>query len=259
MPDAAGDPWTRPACLAAAGAPVPTLAPRAPEGCHVRSRTPPSGTRDPDPAEVRGGLVASALAPVDGVDAMRALLTTARMVRGATAGTVLRRDGGTQRLAGLHDDPLLAVGSPVLAVAWVRIADGQVYSSFLWPLGGRHAPDGHTRVTVLVAPVDAPEGVGGVVVLSPMPELHGLTPRELEVLGFLVDGCSNQEIARTLVVAQRTVAAHIEHLLVKLGAPTRTLAAVRADRGGLYVPAATQHSCAEPDSRVPEHRSPVHR
>jgi DNA-binding NarL/FixJ family response regulator len=76
----------------------------------------------------------------------------------------------------------------------------------------------------------------GMVLLSPAAELRGLTPRELEVLGLLIDGCSNQEIARALVVAPRTIAAHLEHILVKLGAPTRTLAAVRAERDGLYVP-----------------------
>jgi DNA-binding CsgD family transcriptional regulator len=168
---------------------------------------------------------------------MRYLLTTARLVHGATAGAVLCTDGRAQPLLGLDVDPLLTAGSPVLAVASVRIADGQVYSSFLWPLGGWHAPGGHSRVTVLAAPQGAPARVTGVVLLSPMPDLHGLTPRELEVLGLVVDGCSNQEIARALVVAPRTVAAHIEHLLVKLGAPTRTLAAVRAEREGLYVPA----------------------
>ena len=57
------------------------------------------------------------------------------------------------------------------------------------------------------------------------------------MLGLLVEECSNQEIARALVVAPRTVAAHLEHVLVKLDAPSRTLAAVRAERDGLYVPA----------------------
>ena len=92
------------------------------------------------------------------------------------------------------------------------------------------------RVTVLAAPEDAPPGLLAVALLSPATDLRGLTPRELEVLGLLVEGCSNQEIARALVVATRTVAAHLEHVLVKLGAPTRTLAAVRAERDGLYVP-----------------------
>jgi DNA-binding NarL/FixJ family response regulator len=81
--------------------------------------------------------------------------------------------------------------------------------------------------------------------LSPVTDLHGLTPRELEVLGLLVEGCSNHEIARALVVAPRTVAAHLEHVLVKLSAPTRTLAAVRAERDGLYVPARShRQACA---------------
>ncbi|WP_249669498.1 helix-turn-helix transcriptional regulator [Cellulomonas hominis] len=168
---------------------------------------------------------------------MHALLTTVRLVRGVTAGAVLRRDGRTQPLSGLDGDPLLASGSPVLAVACRRIAHGRVYSSFLWPLGGWHAPGGHLRVTVLAAPEGAPPHVGGVVLLSPVLDVHGLTPRELEVLGLLIDGCSNHEIARALVVAPRTVAAHVEHLLMKLGAPTRTLAAVRAEQQGLYVPA----------------------
>ena len=45
-----------------------------------------------------------------------------------------------------------------------------------------------------------------------------------------MEASSNSEIARVLVVAQRTVAAHLEHILAKLSAPTRTLAAVRAER-----------------------------
>jgi DNA-binding CsgD family transcriptional regulator len=176
---------------------------------------------------------------------MRSLLDAARLVSGATAGTVLCLDGVTQHLPGLDAHPLLVVGSPILAVAVLRIAHGRVYSSFLWPLGGGHAPDGHTRVTVLSAPEDGSQAACGAVLLSPSPDLHGLTPRELEVLGLLVDGCSNREIARTLVVASRTVAAHIEHLLVKLQVPTRTLAAVRADRDGLYVPAIPRSSAGE--------------
>jgi DNA-binding NarL/FixJ family response regulator len=92
-------------------------------------------------------------------------------------------------------------------------------------------------VTVLTGADDVPSVLRGIVLLSPAGDLRGLTPRELEVLGLVVDGCSNLEIARELVVAPRTVAAHLEHILVKLGAPSRTLAAVRAERAGLYVPA----------------------
>ena len=196
-----------------------------------------SGNRQPPTPAVRRRLAALAPVLAHGIDPMRSLLTIAQLVRGATAGTVFRRDGRTVPLPGLDGDPLLAAGSPVLTPACGRIAGRQAYSSFLWPLGGAHAPGGHARVTALAAPDDVPAVLDGVVLLSPAPDLHGLTPRELEVLGLVVDGYSNQEIARTLVVAPRTVAAHIEHLLGKLDAPTRTLAAVRAEREGLYVPA----------------------
>lgn len=93
------------------------------------------------------------------------------------------------------------------------------------------------RVTVLKAPDDSPPWVSALILLSPAGDVRGLTPRELEVMGLLVEGCSNDEIARHFVLAQRTVAAHLEHILRKLDAPTRTLAAVRAEREGLYVPA----------------------
>lgn len=178
------------------------------------------------------------LAPVlaRGIDPVRPLATAARLVRGATAGAVLCRCGDTSALPGLDGDALLAAGSPVVASARSCIEDGQVFASFLWPRGGRHAPDGHVRVTVLAGPERASRHLLGTVVLSPVTDLRGLTPRELEVLGLLVEGCSNQEIACALVVAPRTVAAHLEHILAKLDAPTRTLAAVRAEREGLYVP-----------------------
>ncbi|MGY1830248.1 response regulator transcription factor [Geodermatophilus sp. SYSU D01180] len=171
-----------------------------------------------------------------GIDPLRSLAAAARVVRGAAAGAVLCRDGATRPLPGLGGDALLAEGSPVVTIARSCIDDGRVFASFLWPRGGRHAPDGHVRATVLASPAEASGHLLGAVVLSPVTDLRGLTPRELEVLGLLVDGCSNQQIARALVVAPRTVAAHLEHILVKLDAPTRTLAAVRAEREGLYVP-----------------------
>ena len=83
---------------------------------------------------------------------------------------------------------------------------------------------------------DLPVRVLGIAIVSHPGDRHGLTPRELEVLGLIVEGCSNRQIAGTLVISRRTVAAHVEHILAKLRAPTRTHAAVRAERAGLYVP-----------------------
>ena len=60
-----------------------------------------------------------------------------------------------------------------------------------------------------------------------------LTARELEVLGMLAAGRSNQAIARELVVTLDTVKKHVSHLLGKLGAASRTEAVARARELGL--------------------------
>ena len=60
-----------------------------------------------------------------------------------------------------------------------------------------------------------------------------LTGRELEVLGLLAAGRSNQAIASQLVVTLDTVKKHVSHLLDKLGAANRTEAVIRARELGL--------------------------
>jgi len=60
-----------------------------------------------------------------------------------------------------------------------------------------------------------------------------LTDRELEVLGLIAAGKSNQRIARDLVVALDTVKKHVTHVLGKLGAANRTEAVARARQLGL--------------------------
>jgi two-component system, NarL family, response regulator LiaR len=58
-----------------------------------------------------------------------------------------------------------------------------------------------------------------------------LSERESAVLGLLVEGRDNAEIARTLLISQSTVKAHVSSILDKLGAENRVQAAVRAVRG----------------------------
>ena len=60
-----------------------------------------------------------------------------------------------------------------------------------------------------------------------------LTARELEVLGMLAAGRSNQAIAGELVVTLDTVKKHVSHVLGKLGAASRTEAVARARELGL--------------------------
>jgi len=55
-----------------------------------------------------------------------------------------------------------------------------------------------------------------------------LTKRELEVLKFIVDGLSNQQIAELLFVSLSTTKTHLHNIIEKLGAKNRTQAIARA-------------------------------
>jgi DNA-binding NarL/FixJ family response regulator len=61
----------------------------------------------------------------------------------------------------------------------------------------------------------------------------GLTSRELEVLRLVAAGQSNREIAAALVISPKTASVHVSNILAKLGAATRTEAAVKAHALGL--------------------------
>ena len=60
-----------------------------------------------------------------------------------------------------------------------------------------------------------------------------LTPRELEVLGLIGDGLPNKTIAGRLDISEHTVKFHVNAILGKLGAQSRTEAVTLATRMGL--------------------------
>jgi len=61
----------------------------------------------------------------------------------------------------------------------------------------------------------------------------GLTSRELEVLALLVEGMRNAEIAKRLVISEKTVDHHVSAVLRKLDARTRGEASATASNLGL--------------------------
>jgi two-component system, NarL family, response regulator LiaR len=63
-----------------------------------------------------------------------------------------------------------------------------------------------------------------------------LTPREREVLVLIGRGFANKRIALELGLAEKTVKAHVGHVLAKLGVSDRTQAAIAAVRAGLVDP-----------------------
>jgi DNA-binding NarL/FixJ family response regulator len=58
----------------------------------------------------------------------------------------------------------------------------------------------------------------------------GLTGREQEVLELIRQGQPNRSIARQLRISERTVKAHVTHILQRLGVSDRTQAALWAER-----------------------------
>jgi DNA-binding CsgD family transcriptional regulator/tetratricopeptide (TPR) repeat protein len=65
----------------------------------------------------------------------------------------------------------------------------------------------------------------------------GLTARELEVLPLIAEGLRNSQIAKRLVVSEKTVDHHVSAILRKLDVQTRGEAAAEAARLGLIGPA----------------------
>jgi DNA-binding NarL/FixJ family response regulator len=68
------------------------------------------------------------------------------------------------------------------------------------------------------------------------PDDHGLTRRELEVLGWLATGRTNRAIAETLSISEKTVARHVANIYAKLGLSTRAAATAYAYEHGLARP-----------------------
>jgi DNA-binding NarL/FixJ family response regulator len=64
----------------------------------------------------------------------------------------------------------------------------------------------------------------------------GLTERQIEVLGYVVQGLSNKEIARKLERSEVVVKKHVTAVLQALGVPNRTKALVTLSQRGYRVP-----------------------
>jgi serine-type D-Ala-D-Ala carboxypeptidase/endopeptidase (penicillin-binding protein 4) len=62
---------------------------------------------------------------------------------------------------------------------------------------------------------------------------NDLTPRQREVLGLIVEGLDNRQIAARLGISERTARAHVSEVLRRLGTSNRTQAAVAAIQRGI--------------------------
>jgi NarL family two-component system response regulator LiaR len=63
--------------------------------------------------------------------------------------------------------------------------------------------------------------------------VEGLTERELDVINLVAHGLNNQEIAKELVISEKTVKTHVSNILSKLQLDDRTQLAIYAIKKGL--------------------------
>jgi predicted ATPase/serine/threonine protein kinase/DNA-binding CsgD family transcriptional regulator len=83
---------------------------------------------------------------------------------------------------------------------------------------------------VIVPALLPPEQPSSSATQAAPPYPHDLTQREVEVLQLVAAGSSNQAIADTLVISERTVNSHLVHIFNKLGVNSRAAAAAFAFR-----------------------------
>lgn len=91
----------------------------------------------------------------------------------------------------------------------------------------------HDELAAAIRAVHAGETVvAGVATAAVSPRVGPLSARELEVLGLIRHGFSNDEIARLLDISERTVRAHVTSILASLQAADRAQAvAIGFERG----------------------------
>jgi two-component system nitrate/nitrite response regulator NarL len=70
----------------------------------------------------------------------------------------------------------------------------------------------------------------------PERKTYGLTPRELDVVGCIVEGCSNRDIAKQFTLSEETVKRHLSNIFDKTGVSTRLELALFAIAHQLVVP-----------------------
>jgi DNA-binding CsgD family transcriptional regulator len=160
------------------------------------------------------------------IDPCRSARMLASALEGDQIALALMPDGRVIQLQGSPPPELLVSDPPGHSlVDWVSRDQARV-PAFLWPNGPR---DWYSCRLYRCQ--------DGVLMLAvrPLQNTYELTARELDVLTSLAAGRSNAEIAAQFFITIRTVRAHVEHILRKLQASTRTAAVRVAMANGLLV------------------------
>ncbi|MEU1970217.1 response regulator transcription factor [Microbacterium sp. NPDC019599] len=168
-------------------------------------------------------------------------LSTQSFTRAADASDSLRdlpplvailevEDGGCELLRELRDR--YGPDLPVVLVSAERVAPADVVAGLLvgaddYASESMDADEFVARVRRLV---DRTRRNGHAT--ADLRRLTALTDRERQVLALIAEGRSQKQVASTLGISVKTVGAHVQNLLVKLGVHTRVEAVALAVRAG---------------------------
>jgi two-component system, NarL family, nitrate/nitrite response regulator NarL len=94
---------------------------------------------------------------------------------------------------------------------------GDLTHSLRAVLGGDYWIGGERVANLLKALQDLQAKAASV----PERKTYGLTPRELEVVTCIVEGCSNRDIAKQFTISEETVKRHLSNVFDKTGVSTR--------------------------------------
>ena len=132
-------------------------------------------------------------------------------LRAGAAGFLLKSTGAAELIAAVHR---VATGDGVVAPEVTR----RLLAAFASSRPG--------------AVESATTGSGATTTDEDGP-LASLTDREHDVLVLIARGCSNQEIATTLVITEATTKTHVSRVLTKLDCSSRVQAAILAREAGI--------------------------
>ena len=180
----------------------------------------------------------TAVAPNPTMQALRVLVATADPERAAALTQALRALGHfVVRTAGEASVVLVDGAQPLGNLPAVSLGVQATKSQGRLPRDASFAQiDAALRAVAAGLQVEMADTRRSFEALDEAEQNVLLTPRESQVLHAVSEGLANKEIARELGISLHTVKFHLESLMHKLGASSRTEAVTRAMRLNLLEP-----------------------
>ena len=167
---------------------------------------------------------------------------------------ILLLDVQMPRLPGLEAMRSIMTGTPTVKILLLTstITTQQIIEALQIGARGivlKDALAGHLQTAIRTV-ISGDYWIGGKRVVNLVSALHslmqeaavpqhktfGLTPRELEVVGTIVEGCSNRDIAKQFGLSEETVKRHLSNIFDKTGVSTRLELALFAIAHQLVTP-----------------------